>query len=79
MTGHYDYKTHKTTTTAFQDAELKMRKEEQKKLPKVQWGKKKSKNAWLTKYLGSIFEAGGGQMHDIKTRIAMVRQRFGKL
>ena len=36
-------------------------------------------NCWDFKYLGSIFEDGGGQMCDVKRRIVMARQRFDKL
>ena len=36
-------------------------------------------NAWHFKYLGSIMQADGGQLKDIKTRIARARTRFGKL
>ena len=48
-------------------------------LPKVMWGKRKVQNSWLLKYLGSAFEAGGGEIADVKIRIAMATQRFGKL
>ena len=77
--GHYDHKKHAVTKTAYKDAELQMRKEEQESLPKVKWGDLEAKNAWQTRYLGAIFEAGGGCMTDIRARIAMARQRFGKL
>ena len=77
--GHHDSKTRKTTNTAVADAKLLKRKAEQQQLPKVMWGEREAANAWHTKYLGSVFEAGGGQTHDIKTRIAMARQRFDKL
>ena len=36
-------------------------------------------NSWLFKYLGSIFELGGGHMTDVRARIAMARTRFRKL
>ena len=36
-------------------------------------------NVWLFKYLGSVFEAGGGHMTDVCTRIAMKRKKFGQL
>ena len=67
------------TRTAFKDAELQLRKDEQDSLPKVKWHELEAENAWRTKYLGAIFEAGGGCMADVKARIAMARQRFGKL
>ena len=47
-----------------------MRKEEQEELPKVKWGDEEVSNSWRTRYLGSIFEAGGGCMTDIKARAA---------
>ena len=77
--GHHDEKTHKITETAVKDAKLEKRKEMQKLLPRAKWGEKEAKNAWHTKYLGSIFEAGGGQMADVRARIVMVRQKFGKI
>ena len=43
------------------------------------WGDTPADNSWHFKYLGSIFEAGGSHMPDVKRRIAMVTQRFGKL
>ena len=61
------------------DAITAKRKEQQKLLPKVKWGDKEIQNEWRSKYLGSIFEAGGDQMHDVQTRIARARQRFGKM
>ena len=76
--GHHDHKKHIVTKTAYKDAEIQMRKAEQDKLPKVKWGEVEARNEWRSKYLGSIFEAGGGCMTDIKTRAAMARQRFGK-
>ena len=77
--GHHDEKTHRVTETAKKDAKLEKRKEMQKLLPKAKWGDQEADNAWHTKYLGSIFEAGGGMMADVRRRIAMARQRFGKM
>ena len=77
--GHHDHRKHVVTKTAYEDAELQKRKEEQKKLPHVKWGTMTAENSWRFKYLGSLFEAGGGCMADIKARISMARQRFGKL
>ena len=67
------------TRTAVIDAITAKRKEQQKLLPSVKWDEKESENQWRSKYLGSIFEAGGGQMTDVQTRIARARQRFGKM
>ena len=43
------------------------------------WGEQETTNSWRNKYLGSIFEAGGGCLADVKIRIATARQRFGKM
>ena len=51
----------------------------QNNFPKVAWGDKEAANSWQFKYLGSIYEAGGDEMTDVKTRIAMAVTRFGKL
>ena len=77
--GHHECKTHKVTATAVTDAKTAKRIEMQQQLPKVKWGQREIKNAWRSKYLGSIFEAGGSQMTDVRTRIAMASQRFGKI
>ena len=77
--GHHDHKKKKKTMTAYADAILQKRRDEQEKLQKVKWSDTEAGNAWLFKYLGSIFEAGGGCMTDVRRRIAMARQRFGKM
>ena len=61
------------------DAITAKRKEQQKLLPTVKWGEEPAQNQWRSKYLGSLFEVGGDQMHDVQTRIARARQRFGKM
>ena len=71
--------TPKRTKTTVRDAVFEKRKEMQKLLPTVKWGNLEAKNAGLSKYLGSIMEAGGRHMHDVKTRIVSARQRFGKM
>ena len=78
-TGHYDHKQYKKTRTAVVDAITAKRTEQQKSLPKVKWGEAEAENQWRSKYLGSMFEAGGDQMPDVLTRIARARQRFGKM
>ena len=78
-TGHHHCKTHKVTKTAVEDAILERRKEEQAAMPKVKWGEQVTTNSWRNKYLGSVFEAGGGCLADVKIRIATARQRFGKM
>ena len=77
--GHREEKTYKTTKTVTADAKLAKRKRMQKQLSNAKWGELEAENAWHIKYLGSIFEAGGGQMADVRARIAMARQRFGKM
>ena len=78
-TGHVDIPVRKYTTTAKADAILHKRKMQQDSLPKVRWGDTEADNCWLFKYLGSVFEAGGSHMPDVKRRIAMAVARFGKL
>ena len=77
--GHYDDKQHRRTKTAVLDAITAKRIEQQQRLPKVKWGDKEAQNQWRSKYLGSMFEAGGDQIHDVRTRIARAKQRFGKM
>ena len=72
---HSEQKDNMTTTTAIHDAITEKRKEMQKLLPKVQWGRLSADNCWQLKYLGSIYEAGGGELADVKRRIAMAKQR----
>ena len=76
---HHKHKDDKKTATAVKDETLEKRKEMQKRLSKVKWGELEIRNSWRFKYLGSIFEAGGGCMADVRARIAMARQRFGKM
>ena len=51
----------------------------QKLLLKARWGEQEAENCWDFKYLGSIYEAEGGEMTDVKKRIVMVRTRFGQV
>ena len=53
------------TATAVKDEILEKHKEMQKSLSKVKWDEMEIKNSWCFKYLGSIFEAGGGCMTDV--------------
>ena len=78
-TGHKKEPEKKTTKTAVADAITRKRKEQQRELPKARWGEEEADNSWLAKYLGSLFQADGGQMTDVRQRIAMARSRFGKL
>ena len=77
--GHHDHKQHMKTRTAVIDATTAKRKAQQKLLPKVKWGEKEAQNKWHAKYLGSMYEAGGAHMPDVRIRIARARQRFGKM
>ena len=42
--------------------------EQQKSLPKMRWGEIPANNCWRFKYLGSHFDADGGQMADVKIK-----------
>ena len=76
---HHEEQREKVTKTATVDAILKKRKAMQDQWPKVKWEDIESENTWQFTYLGSIFEAGGGDMSDVRRRITMATQRFGKL
>ena len=76
---HHEEQRKKITATAAVDAVQQKRKIMQNMLPKVKWGDIEAENTWQFIYLGSLFEAGGGDMSDVRRRIAMVTQRFGKL
>ena len=78
-TGHDINKLAATTTTAIKDAVNTKREQQQASLPRAKWGNVEAANSWRFKYLGSIFQADGKQMPDVKRRIAMARTRFGKL
>ena len=69
----------RVTKTAQEDARHKKMTEMQNQLPKVKWGQKEADNCWQFCYLGAIFEAGGGQMADVRRRINMAVARFGKM
>ena len=76
---HHESQRVKVTDTAKVDAIQQKRKAMQNLLPKVKWEDIEADNTWQFAYLGSIFEAGGGDMPDVRRRIAMATQRFGKL
>ena len=76
---HHEAQRVKVTDTAKVDAIQQKRKAMQNLLPKVKWEDTEADNTWQFAYLGSIFEAGGGDMPDVRRRIAMATQRFGKL
>ena len=43
----------------------------QEELPTAMWGDEPAANCWEFEYLGSIFTPDGGQMADVRRRIAM--------
>ena len=76
---HFQIQKDIVTSTAVKVTKLKKRTEIQDALPKVRWGELEADNTWRFRYLGSIFEAGGGQMTDVERRVSMTAQRFGKI
>ena len=80
-TGHKDIGDIKITKTAVEAAKVVKRKVQQSLLPKVMWGRRRrttpdNPSIW-SQYLR--FEAGGSQMPDVRSRIAMAQTRFDKL
>ena len=75
---HLDKLQSAVSAKAVHAAKLTKRKQMQHMLPKVQWGDIQIDNCWHFKYLGSQFEAGGGQLYDVRKRVAMTKQRHGK-
>ena len=63
---HFQIQKDKVTAMAVKAAKLKKRTAMQDAMPKVRWGEQEADNAWRSRYLGSIFEAGGGQMADVE-------------
>ena len=63
------------------DAAVKTKKLKQAQAHKasVYCGEQELENVFSFAYLGSKFSADADQMRDVKQRIAMARQRFGKL
>ena len=78
-TGHHHCKSQKVPCMSVTDAILRKRIKEQETMSKVKWGEEETTNPWRTKYLDSMFEAGGGCITDVKMRIAVVSQRFDKM
>ena len=76
---HFQIQKDKVTAMAVKAAKLKKRTAMQDAMPKVRWGEQEADNAWRSRYLGSIFEAGGGQMADVERRVAMAATRFGQM
>jgi len=76
---HFERQRDKVTKTAIAAAVTRKRKEMQKEKPKVKWGEIEAENAWCSKYLVSIFEAGVSHLPDVERRIVMAKTRFGKM
>ena len=77
---HTENKDETVTKTTKTDAVVEKRKDMQKLLlPKTMWGEKVTDNCWHFKYLDAIYEAGGGEMTDVRRRTVMSRTRFGQL
>ena len=76
---HHHCKAHKVTNTAVTDAIIRKIIEERAAMPKVKWVDEETSNAWRTQYFGSMFEADGGCMTDVKIRIMAARQWFEKM
>ena len=47
--------------------------------PHVQWAEHKVQNSWRIVYLGSIFQADGDHLPDVRQRIAKAKARAGRL
>ena len=69
----------KTTKSAERDAIQDERKRQQDLEEHVMWGREKADNCWQFIYLGSVFQADGDVMPDVKRRVAMAQTRAGKL
>lgn len=69
----------RTHLTAKRDVRKDKLAERQNQLMRVYWGDSPLDNRWQAEYLGSIFQADGDQIPDIKRRVAMAVARAGKL
>lgn len=49
------------------------------KMPHVYWGDKRVQNEWQALYLGSLFQADGDQIPDVRARCGMAKTRAGTL
>ena len=76
---YHDRKTHEVTATVVSDAKTKKWIKMQELLPKVKWSVKEIMKVWRFRYRGSIFEVGGNQMTNVRSKIARTTQRFGKM
>ena len=75
----HEWKKRRAHLTERQDIKKDKMKIAQEKLPKVKWGDEDVDNCWQFPYLGSIFQADGDQMPDIRARCAMAKSRAGTL
>ena len=78
-TRHYDNAQEKISEAAMRKAKEAKKADMQQQLQKVRWGNKEAANCWQFKYLGAMMQADGMQMPEIKSRVAMARQRHGKM
>ena len=79
-----DLSAQKPETTLWQEQHKQMRnsksgKTYKRKCRKWNGEKEVAANCWHSKYLDSIYEVGGGEITDVRKRIAMDRTRFGQL
>ena len=84
LKSHIKRKGHKWEKTRAQrqarrDIHLDKLELQQLQRPHVQWGDLKVQNCWRTEYLGSIFQAGGDHIPDVRQRIAKAKSRAGRL
>ena len=78
-TKHYDDAQEKIAPAAERKAKEAKKEAQQAKLPKVKWAPDPVKNCWQFEYLGAVFQADGSQMPDVRRRVAMAKQRHGKM
>ena len=76
---HHQHQIIKVSGTAKKVATQEKLEAAQKALPLVKWGEEPAENRWAFEYLGAIFTVNGSQTADVHRRIAMARQRHGKM
>ena len=76
---YWSHQDDRPCNTARKDIRHDKLKRRQQELPKVRWGEKEVDNCYRFIYLGSIFQVDGDHMSDVLARIAMAKQRAGKL
>ena len=75
----HKWKKRRAHLTAKRDVKKDKLEEMQNALLHVHWGDLKIENVWQFEYLGSIFQADGDQLPDIRRRVAMAITRAGQL